>query len=146
MVGRIGRCQALALAAALAVTGCTTTRTHAHADASASSGSSDVITRPEINRAQWSDAYELVRNLRPRWVRLRGGDHLRAARAEVQVYVDGTRLGGVTLLRGMPTSGIQRMQWVDPISAAGRWGSGHELGVIAIIYRPGDRTFPGNHR
>lgn len=138
MLRQIGRCQTLALAAALAVTGCTSTRTQADADASPASGSLDVITRPEINRAQWGDTYELVWNLRPRWVRIRAGDHLRAARAEVQVYVDGTRLGGVTLLRGMPTSGIHRMQWVDPISAAGRWGSGHENGVIAISYRPAD--------
>jgi hypothetical protein len=99
----------------------------------------EVLTRAEINRAQWRDAYELVRNLRPRWVRARMGDDLRAARAEVQVYVDGTRLGGVSLLRGIPTSGIDHMRWVDPISAAGRWGSGHELGVIAISYRPAGR-------
>jgi hypothetical protein len=139
MVGQIGRWQSLALAAALAATGCTTTGTQAYADASPASGSMEVITRSEINRAQWSDTYELVRNLRPRWVRARVGDHLRAGRPEVQVYVDGTRLGGVTLLRGIPTSGIDHMQWVDPISAAGRWGFGHELGVIAISYRPANR-------
>jgi hypothetical protein len=99
-------------------------------------GGSDLITRAEMDRGQWVDAYELVRNLRPRWIEARGVDTVIGRAGEVQVYVDGMRLGSVDLLRNVPTSAIDRLEWVDPISAAGRWGLGHNHGVIAVSYRP----------
>jgi hypothetical protein len=89
-----------------------------------------------MDRGQWVNAYELVRNLRPRWIGTRGADTLIGRAGEVQVYVDGVRLGSVDLLRNVPTSAINRLEWVDPVSAAGRWGFGHNHGVIAVSYRP----------
>lgn len=108
----------------------------ASAPGSELAGGADRITRAEIDRGQWSDAYELVRTLRPRWVESRGMDTVLGEPGEVQVYVDGMRLGAVDLLRTVPTSAIQHLEWVDPVSAAGRWGLGHNHGVIAISYRP----------
>lgn len=96
-------------------------------------GTSDVITRAEIERGQWSNVYDLVSNLRPRWVRSRGPDSLENP-GQVQVYVDGTRLGDVQLLRTLPTHAIERLEWIDPVSAAGRWGLDHAHGVIFITY------------
>jgi hypothetical protein len=55
------------------------------------------------------------------------------------VYVDGTGQGGVALLKDLPTAAIQHLAWVDPISAAGRWGLDHGDGVIALSYRPDSR-------
>ncbi len=103
---------------------------------SAAAGGADRITRAEIDRGQWSDAFELVRTLRPRWVEPRGPDTILGEVGEVQVYIDGMRLGAVDLLRNVPTSAIHRLEWVDPITAAGRWGLGHNHGVIAVSYRP----------
>jgi hypothetical protein len=99
-------------------------------------GGLDLITRAEMDRGQWVNAYELVRNLRPRWIGTRGVDTVLGRAGEVQVYVDGVRLGGVDLLRNVPTSAINRMEWIDPISAAGRWGFAHNHGVIAVYYLP----------
>ncbi|NIP80490.1 MAG: hypothetical protein GWM90_15230 [Gemmatimonadetes bacterium] len=96
-------------------------------------GSADVITRAEIERGQWSNVYDLVSTLRPRWVRSRGPDSLENP-GQVQVYVDGTRLGDVQLLRTLPTHAIERLEWIDPVSAAGRWGLDHAHGVIFITY------------
>ena len=95
----------------------------------------DVITRAEIDRSQWTNTYDLVSNLRPQWVRTRGIDSVHNP-GEVQVYIDGTRLGGVELLRGLSTSAIDRLEWVGPVEAAGRWGLNHGHGVIAIYYSP----------
>ncbi len=120
------------LASALLVTACMTSPGHDRASGP-SSGDPDLITRPEIDRGQWADLYDLVRNLRPRWLQPRGTDSF-ANPGEVQVYIDGTRLGGVDLLRGISTSAVDRLEWVDPISASGRWGLDHAHGVIAIFY------------
>jgi outer membrane cobalamin receptor len=103
--------------------------------ASPASGAANLITRAEIDRSQWGDIYELVRNLRPRWVQSRGTDSVLSP-GEVQVYVDGVRLGGVHRLRAMPTSGIDHLEWVDGVTASGRWGFNHGQGVIAVSYRP----------
>lgn len=100
-----------------------------------------LITREEIDRGQWSDVYDLVRSLRPSWVRSRGVDSFENP-GEVQVYVDGTRLGGVQLLRTLPTHAIERLEWIDPVSAAGRWGLNHGHGVIYITYRRGTDSVP----
>lgn len=101
--------------------------------ATARSGDPDLLTRAEIDRGQWTDAYTLVQSLRPRWLRPRGPDSFENPGA-VQVYVDGTRLGGVSLLRTLPTTAMQRLEWIDPVEAAGRWGLDHAHGVISITY------------
>jgi hypothetical protein len=105
----------------------------AGADAGGDAGDARLITRAEIDRGQWKNTYDLVSSLRPRWVRARGIDSFEDP-GQVQVYVDGTRLGDVVLLRTLPTTGIQRLEWVDPVNAAGRWGMDHGHGVISIIY------------
>ncbi len=102
----------------------------------------DPITRAEIDRGQWRDAYDLVSSLRPSWTRNRGPDSFENP-GDVQVYVDGTRLGDVDLLRTLPTHGIERVEWIDPVSAAGRWGLNHAHGVIYVTYgRTGTDTIP----
>jgi hypothetical protein len=126
-------CKALALAMVLSA--CALPRTGPADSATPLSGGSDLITRADIDRGQWRNVYELVRNLRPRWIRTRGVTHLPGQAGGVQVYVDGTRLGGVDLLRDLPTAAIQNLTWVDPISAAGRWGPNHGDGVIEVSYR-----------
>ena len=99
----------------------------------------DPITRTEIDRGQWGDAYDLVSKLRPSWVRNRGPDSFENP-GDVQVYVDGTRLGDVGLLRTLPTHGIERVEWIDPVSAAGRWGLNHAHGVVYVTYGRSDGT------
>lgn len=123
----------LAVAALFGLTACASSPpngTDAH-----DQGGARLITRAEIERSQWSNTYDLVRNLRPRWVETRGVDSFENP-GEVQVYVDGMRLGPVDMLKTLSTSGIYYLEWVDPITAAGRWGLDHGQGVISISYRP----------
>lgn len=123
--------RALSLALALVAGSCVSGPAAGGGDPSSNP---DEITRDEIDRGQWSNAYELVRNLRPNWIRTRGPDSFENP-GQVQVYVDGTRLGEVDLLRTLPTHAMDRLQWIDPVSAAGRWGLNHGHGVIYITYR-----------
>lgn len=114
-----------------------------HGDSPArAAGDPDRIAREEIDRGQWRDVYDLVRSLRPAWLRTRGDDSFESP-GEVQVYVDGTRLGGVQLLRTLPTHAIDHLEWIDPVSAAGRWGLNHAHGVIYITYSRDMDPIPG---
>lgn len=99
------------------------------------SGGPDRITQIEVESRQWSNAYAMVRDLRPQWVRTRGIDSF-VAPGNVQVYLDGVRLGDVELLRSVPTVGIHELEWIDPVAAAGRWGLDHSHGVISISFSP----------
>ena len=92
----------------------------------------DLITPVEIQSAQWASAYDLVNNLRPQWLRSRGPDTIRGRPGEVQVVLDGVRLGGVGALRSLPASGISFLQFYDGITAAARWGAGFGNGAIYI--------------
>lgn len=135
MAGKLLDPRTISILLVVMLAGCTSTPGESDARPSAGTGGLDVITRAEIHRGQWSDAYDLVRNLRPRWVQARGVDSF-AEPGHVQVYIDGTHLGGVALLRTLPTAGIDRLEWVEPVAAAGRWGMDHAHGVILVTYSP----------
>jgi hypothetical protein len=92
----------------------------------------DVITRDEILRGHWQSAYEMIQVLRPRWLRAHGPDSILGETPDVQVHVDGNRLGGVQSLRGIPVDDIMSIQFVDPVSAAAQWGGDHANGAIII--------------
>lgn len=106
------------------------------ADASAPSARRDIIAREELDRGQWANAYEAVRNLRPQWLRVRGRDTINSEPGTVQVVLDDVRLGGVDALRTLPLTGVVYFQWLDGISASQRWGTGFGNGAIVISTRP----------
>ena len=95
----------------------------------------DVITREEIQSGHWQNAYELIQSLRPRWLRNHGPDSILGQTPDVQVHVDENRLGGINTLRGISTADIVSIRFVDPVSAAARWGGDHANGAIIISTR-----------
>jgi len=96
-----------------------------------------LITFEEIQaRGPYSNLYDLVRNLRPRWVQSQGPDTFMGAQGEVQVHMDGNRLGSVEALKRMSPSGVTRVEWVAPIDAAARFGLDHSHGAILVSTSP----------
>ena len=93
---------------------------------------SDVISREEITRAQWNTAYDMVLALRPRWLSTRGPSTIMGEQGEVQVRVDDSPAGGVSALRTIMPSVVASIRFVDPVAAAGRWGSSHMHGAILV--------------
>jgi hypothetical protein len=106
------------------------------AGSSAPTARRDIIAREELDRGQWANAYEAVRNLRPQWLRVRGRDTINSEPGTVQVVLDDVRLGGVESLRTLPLTGVVYFQWMDGISASQRWGTGFGNGAIVISTRP----------
>ena len=96
----------------------------------------DLLTRADMQQAQWSNVYDMVRSLRPRWLQTRGTDTLLGEPGEVQVVVDGVKHGGVNTLRSYPLTGIVFLQFYDGITASSRWGMGFGQGAIYISTRP----------
>jgi hypothetical protein len=52
---------------------------------------------------------------------------------EVQVLMNGLRMGGVAALYETPIAGITYMQFYQGTEAAARWGLGYGKGAIYLI-------------
>ena len=95
----------------------------------------DVITSEEMKSVQFSNLYDVIQALRFRWLQSRGPDSINMQPGQVQVRLDDTQVGGVESLRSIAPIGVVQIQWVDPTTAAGRWGMGYGHGAIVISTR-----------
>ena len=94
--------------------------------------SADVITRAEMEKSEYASLYEVVEALRGRWLRTRGPNTLLGRPIEVQVMVDDMRLGGVSTLRTLTSDNVVAIAFVDPVTAAQRWGGRFAQGTIVV--------------
>lgn len=98
------------------------------------SGSTDVISRAEIDRTTALNAYDAVRYLRPLFLRSRGrASILLPSEAEPVVYLDDRRMGGVATLREIPANSVFEIRYFSAGQAQMRWGSGHANGAILVV-------------
>lgn len=103
-----------------------------------SRGSRDRLTEAEISAATvTSNAFDLVRRLRPAWLRNRGASDQpdNDGSAVVQIWYNGRNLGGPEMLREISISQIVEMRYIDPIQARITYGPGNGRGVISITGR-----------
>ncbi len=105
--------------------------------------SRDVITRADIARTHAQNAYDAVERLHGQWLRERGTSQMPASgagpqfeEAQVQVYLDGQRMGTVDNLRRIEVAAVEYIQFIPPAEASSRWGFGHGAGVIFVSTRP----------
>jgi hypothetical protein len=83
--------------------------------------SPDEISAEEIRASNASNAYELIRRLRPNWLRATGTGSISGGVARTQavlVYLDGQRFGELRALETLSINGVRSMQWLDPGRAA----------------------------
>lgn len=111
--------------------------TSSERSASSRGSSSSMIGIEELRESgQYSNLYDLIEVLRPRWLRSQGPDTFQGPQGQVQVHMDGNRLGDVDVLRSLSASGVTSIEWLGPIAAAGRFGLDHSHGAIIISTRP----------
>ncbi len=112
------------------------------ASSGATSGSTahlpDRVTAAEISAIGATSAYDLVRQLRPRWLQANNTGSLSGGLTQqvTLVYLDGHKLGGLDALRTLGASGIQSMQYLDAVRAAtilNDAGSDPIAGAILIV-------------
>jgi hypothetical protein len=88
------------------------------------------ISLEEIDASDRLNAYELIRALRPAWLRARD------AGAPLTVYMNGGRVGaGPPTLRSISRSTIEEIRYYDSRAATTRFGAGHSGGVVDVRTR-----------
>ena len=98
------------------------------------SGGRSLITLAEIRDVSVDNAYDIVRLLRPEWLRVRPPANLVGVQPQtVPVYLDDFRYGDVESMRGIHVQTISSIRFIPAATATARWGTGHVMGVIQII-------------
>jgi TonB-dependent Receptor Plug Domain len=124
---------ALALAAALSLAACAQQSTGASTQTKASPKNRNIITSEEIATVSVSDAYQLIQQLRPNFLRTQGGvsSHNDAPPVPL-VFVDGVQIGDVTALHNVSSSGIVSVEYLNGMMATQRFGTNAGGGAIMI--------------
>jgi hypothetical protein len=99
--------------------------------------SSTVITREELLATNAPDAHQAVERLHPDWLRGRGLTSLTGPAPKVVIYLDGQRLGDVSMLARFTLNGIKEIRFYNASDATQRWGTGHSAGVIEVLTQTG---------
>lgn len=94
----------------------------------------NVITAPELRSVNYSNLYDVVRALRPQWLRRFRSSALPGAQFnDLMVYMDRTRLGTMEVLRQLNPSGIMQIRYFSPSEAEAEFGPGNMNGAIQVI-------------
>lgn len=100
---------------------------------SGSQADPNLITRTEIEATTASDLYGVIRQLRPRWLTVRGARTL-DARSGIVVFQDRNFLGSVDVLRDMPRGVAQSLRYLDgPRAFATLPGLGPNVEAAIVI-------------
>jgi hypothetical protein len=100
---------------------------------------SDVITFEEIQESNVNDAYELVRQYRPRWLRGRGPQSFTTDVRNTttpgypKVKVDELPPMDLESLRDIRIVEIAEIRYINPRDATLRYGTGFSGGIIQVI-------------
>ncbi len=96
--------------------------------------STDRIIPSELQGVAADNAYDIVQQLRPQWLRVRGPTSLMEPQGELPaVYVDNVRYGDLEVLRDIPLIEIRELRFINGPDATNRWGTGVVAGVIEVI-------------
>lgn len=97
-------------------------------------GNRSVIGVSEIEQSSATNAYELVQQRRPHWLRLRGKASINRS-GNVIVYQDGMRFGTIESLESLSVAQIESMRFLSGSEATMRFGTDHDSGAILITTR-----------
>jgi hypothetical protein len=104
--------------------------------ASTGASNANVITAPELSHSKAGNAYDAIRQIRPDMLRTRDpGTMVYFKARQPIVAVDNTLVGGVDVLRTLPTNKVARIEYVNSWLAAKRYGTGFGNGVMLIETR-----------
>ena len=99
-----------------------------------SPSSPDRILPSELLNVTAGNAYDIVQQLRPQWLRMRGPTSIIEPQGELPaVYVDNVRYGELEVLQDFPINEILEIRFVNGPDATIRWGTGVVAGVIEVI-------------
>jgi len=104
------------------------------------------ITEQEIRTSSARSISELIRRLRPLWLRSRGRDVLQLDTLDVnrdpleargvRVYLNGALLGGLDAMDQVAVDALTGVAFLDANAAVLRYGAGNRDGAILLTTRP----------
>lgn len=97
-------------------------------------GSGD-ITREDLATLSSFSAFQIVRRLRPQWLRSRGTANLEGASILPVVFVDRSRRGEIRELELIAADDVERIRYLSSRDATTRYGTGFLGGIIEVISR-----------
>jgi hypothetical protein len=94
----------------------------------------NVITAEELAARPTLTARQVIEQLRPQFLRVRGTTTLGNAQSQdvIWVYVDGTRMGTVDVLSNIGVHEVREIRYLSPSEATNRYGTGHVQGAILV--------------
>lgn len=94
----------------------------------------NVITEAELASRSALTARQVVEQLRPQFLRVRGTTTLGNAQTAdvIWVYFDGTRMGTIEVLNNIGAHEIREIRYLSPSEATNRYGTGHVQGAILV--------------
>ena len=126
-----GFCHSLVFLALVGVlAGCSTTG----GGGSRSAVDQYVITLAEIEATEARDAYEVVQQLRPRWMnRNRGQRSINESASDyAKVVLDDLPPREFASLREIPRNAILEIRFLEPREATFQYGTGYNAGVVKV--------------
>jgi hypothetical protein len=94
----------------------------------------NVITEAELASRSALSARQVIEQLRPQFLRIRGTTTLGNAQTGdvIWVYFDGTRMGTLEVLNSIGAHEIREIRYLNPSEATNRYGTGHVQGAILV--------------
>ena len=94
----------------------------------------NMIQLEQIREQTASDAYDLIRTLRPHWLQSRRhrSTHFNKTAPYATVYVNNSRHGDIDSLRDIPAEQIKEIRFINSNEAAIRFGPNFSGGAILI--------------
>jgi hypothetical protein len=90
------------------------------------------LTQKEMLDGHFMYVYDAVASLRSAWLNVHGTDSF-GTPSQVWVYLDMTKLGGVSEMRSVPVTSIAGVRHYNGTEATMLFGVGHSAGVIQIL-------------
>lgn len=108
------------------------------------------LTTKQIRRAQSGSMYDVIRSLRPEWLRTRGTGSMRETATgsadgtdwdvevrpgipTIRIYLDDSLVGDTDALRTIDAGMVGEARFLSPAEATHRWGAGHIHGAIHVL-------------
>jgi hypothetical protein len=95
-------------------------------------GDPNVLTQDQIAGSYARNAYELIEHLRPRWL-IRRAERSQRLPTGILVYQNRSLIGGLDVLRDIPTQGIYSVRYFDATQAGRLPGAGSTVVDGAIV-------------
>ena len=101
----------------------------------AGGGSSDRITREQLETLEVASTYDAIQRLKPSWLQTRGAFSVSGGTTGPRVHINDSRTASLDDLRSLPTTSVETIQYMSASDATTLFGTGYPGGLIQVRTR-----------